>query len=101
CLSLLVAARTEAQGLSFDHQQLVAWGLETQAEIEATLGLANSPLYAETAHLNGSQSRGVGGVAFAWPLSTQFRVLNSLTLIDPVTYTPQLRAFSDRFVADF
>lgn len=100
-VALGLSEQAPAQTLSFDHQQLINWGLETQAEIEQTLGLANSPLYAETARLNGTQTGGTGGVAFAWPLSTQFRVLNSLTLIDPATYTPQLRAFSDRFHADF
>lgn len=98
---LSLAAQAGAQSLSFDHRQLIVWGFDTQDQIEATLGLANSPLYAETAHLNGSQSGGAGGVVFAWPLSTQFRVLNSLTRIDRATYAPKLRAFSDRLHADF
>jgi hypothetical protein len=76
-------------------QELIDWGLEVFEETTETLQRAGSNLFAETASLNGNQSGGSGGFAFVWPLSTQFRVQNSLARIDPETYGPLLRSFSD------
>jgi hypothetical protein len=74
---------------------LLDWGLDAQARTVATLRVPGSSLYAETASLNGQRSGGNGGFAYVWPLSTQFRVQNSLTRIDPAVHTPILRQFSD------
>ncbi len=73
----------------------VAWGQAVAGEIERTLRLAGSPLYAETALLSGGQTGGSGGKAFVWPVSTQFRVLTLRAALDPATYTARLREFSD------
>ncbi|MGV3530771.1 MAG: glycoside hydrolase family 76 protein [Chthoniobacteraceae bacterium] len=80
---------------ALDDAVLRSWGMETYGEIEETLRVPGSNLYAETASLTGRQSGGLNGKSYAWPASTQFRVLNTLTQIDPETYGLQLRAFSD------
>ncbi|TWT99543.1 Glycosyl hydrolase family 76 [Botrimarina colliarenosi] len=90
-----------ASAQAFDRAQLVAWGIETQDEIKASLGLPRSHLYAETANLSGGQSGGAGGAAFVWPLSTEFRVLNDLARVDPDYYAPRLRAFSNQLVDQY
>jgi hypothetical protein len=76
-------------------QELVDWGLEVYSETTKTLRVPGTSLFAETASLNGSQSGGSGGFAYVWPLSTQFRVQNSLARLDSATYVPMLRQFSD------
>jgi hypothetical protein len=76
-------------------QELIDWGLEVFDETTETLQRPGSTLFAETAALNGSQYGGSGGFAYVWPLSTQFRVQNSLVRIAPEIYAPALRNFSD------
>jgi len=76
--------------------RLRTWGLETYSEIDRTLRVSGTQLYAETAALSGARSGGFNGRAYVWPESTQFRVLNTLTEIDPATYAPTLRQFSDQ-----
>jgi len=76
--------------------RLRTWGLETYSEIDRTLRVSGTQLYAETAALSGARSGGFNGRAFVWPESTQFRVLNTLTEIDPATYASTLRQFSDQ-----
>jgi hypothetical protein len=71
-------------------ETLLDWGLEAQARTVDTLQVPGSSLYAETASLNGQRSGGNRGFAYIWPLSTQFRVQNSLTRIDPAVYRPIL-----------
>jgi hypothetical protein len=76
-------------------QDLVDWGLDAYSQTTATLQVPGSKLFAETASLSGQQSGGNGGFAYVWPLSTQFRVQNSLARLDPTNYTTLLRQFSD------
>jgi hypothetical protein len=71
------------------------WGMETYQEIERTLAVPGTNLYAETASLDGSLSGGINGRAFVWPEATEFRVLNTLAQISPNLYRPELRQFSD------
>ena len=78
-------------------QHFLPWGIEVSQEIDSTLKLPGKSLFAETAHLNGSQSGGWNGKAFAWSLSTQFRAFNSLTRYNPGVYAPILTAFADDF----
>jgi hypothetical protein len=84
-----------------DHTTLQNLGLEVQQEIERSLRVPNTQLYAETASLQGTQSGGINGRAFVWPASTQFRILNSLVQIDPGKYTSTLRQFSDQLHAAY
>jgi hypothetical protein len=79
-----------------DLARLRTWGLETYNETDRTLRVSGTRLFAETASLNGSQSGGLNGRAFVWPAATQFRVFNTLAQIQPATYTPVLRQFSDQ-----
>ena len=54
-------------------------------------------MYAERAHLNGSQSGGINGYAFIWATATQFRARNSVFEADPSsTNRQQLLALSDQ-----
>jgi hypothetical protein len=79
-----------------DLARLRTWGLETYNEIDRTLRVPATRLFAETASLNGTQSGGFNGRAYVWPVSTQFRVFNSLAQIQPGTYTPILQQFADQ-----
>jgi hypothetical protein len=90
---LLIAAPVRA---AVDFQALREWGVETAGAIDASLKKRNgSVLYAEVASITGGQSGGYNGYAYVWPAATQFRVLNSLTQLDPANYTSVLRSFSD------
>jgi hypothetical protein len=94
-LALWIVAFFHLAAHAVDSSVLRSWGMETYEEIEERLRVPGSNLYAETASLTGRQSGGLNGKSYVWPASTQFRVLNTLTQIDPATYTLQLRAFSD------
>ncbi|MCA9242103.1 MAG: hypothetical protein KDA37_17955, partial [Planctomycetales bacterium] len=83
-----------ARALSVD--TLLDWGLEVRGEIESSLRVPGTALYAESASLSGARFGGINGRSFVWPASTQFRVLNSLVQHDPATYTTALRQFSDQ-----
>jgi hypothetical protein len=87
---LAVPARAQVNSAS-----LRAWGLETYQETDRTLRIPGSQLFAETTSLSGEQSGGFNGRAFVWPASTQFRVFNTLTQLQPLTYAPALRTFAD------
>ncbi|MDB5357415.1 MAG: glycoside hydrolase [Phycisphaerales bacterium] len=80
---------------------LLAWGQNVYQKTNASLKAPGSNLYSETAALNGARSGGDSGFAYVWPESVQFRVLDDLVLIDPATYTPVLRAFSDELYARY
>lgn len=96
---VFVAAPLRAE---VDFQALREWGLETASAIDASLKKGNgSNLYAEVASLTGEQSGGYNGYAYVWPVATQFRVLNSLTQLDPTNYTSVLRSFSDEVHARY
>ena len=75
--------------------QLRTWGLETYNEIDRSLRVTGTKLFAETASVSGAQSGGFNNRAYVWPESTQFRVFNSLTQLQPATYAPTLRQFAD------
>jgi hypothetical protein len=74
---------------------LLAWGQNVHQKINSSLKVPGSNLYAETASTSGTRSGGDSGFAYVWPAATQFRVLNALLRIDPVTYRPIVRAFAD------
>jgi len=78
-------------------QTLRSYGLDTYNKTVSSLLVPNgNGLFAETASLNGTQSGGDSGFSFVWPASTQMRVYDALVRIDPVTFTPILRQFSDQ-----
>ncbi|MEA2709662.1 MAG: hypothetical protein QOF78_2263 [Phycisphaerales bacterium] len=79
-----------------DNSALRNWGMETYNEIERTLRVPGTALYAERANLDGTRSGGAYGRSYVWADATQFRVLNTLTRIDSATYAPKLRQFSDQ-----
>ena len=77
------------------------WGMESYNEIERTLRVPGTALYAEQANLDGTRSGGAYGRAYVWADATQFRVLDTLTRIDSATYTPKLRQFSDQLYSAY
>jgi len=78
-------------------QTLRSYGLDTFNKTTSSLLVPNgNGLFAETASLNGTQSGGDSGFSYVWPASTQMRVYAALVRIDPTTYTPILRQFSDQ-----
>src|ERR1044072_2631942 len=81
--------------------QLRSWGLETYGQIDSTLRVSGTQLYAETASLGGGHSGGFNNRAFVWPEETQFRVFDALAKIQPATYTPTLRLFSDQLLGAY
>jgi uncharacterized protein YyaL (SSP411 family) len=93
---IVLLAWTTVAGASaaVTRQQLVTWGTEVYQDTVLSLKVPGSSLFAESATAT-SRFGGNGGFAYVWPLSAQFRVLDSLTRLDPVTYTPILRQFSD------
>ena len=97
----LAEVRFEGTEQPLTRKQFLSWGTETHREITAAFQIPNDILLAETAHLDGTTSGGVGGKAFAWPLSAQFRVYNSLTQYDTDKYGLSLRAFSDQLHAEY
>src|ERR1051325_2674143 len=94
----LYAASAPAQ---VNYGQLRTWGLETYGQIDSTLRVSGTQLFAETASLSGAKSGGFNGRAFVWPEATQFRVFDALAKIQPATYTPTLRQFSDQLLAAY
>lgn len=92
---------TPAAHAQINFDRLRGWGFNTALEIEEHLRIPGTRLYAESASLNGTRSGGFNGKAFVWPISTQFRVLNTLTDLQPTTYTPILRQFSDQVRANY
>jgi hypothetical protein len=95
CAALFATLLSSSARAQVTPQEMIDWGLEVVAETTETLRRSGSALFAETASLNGNQYGGSGGFAYVWPLSTQFRVQNSLVRVDPQTYAPSLRTFSD------
>lgn len=91
----MLALGTPSAAAAVNRAQLQAWGNETYAEINRTLRVPGTLLFAETASLNGTQSGGFNNRAFVWPMSTQFRVFNSLMQLDPATRN-RTRLFSDQ-----
>ncbi|QDU56327.1 hypothetical protein [Aeoliella mucimassa] len=87
--------------IAVEADDLLDWGREVASEIESTLRINRSSLYAETATLSGNQTGGIYGSSFVWPANTQFRMLNSLTQLDPTTYEPVLRAYSDQLRREY
>jgi len=78
-------------------QTLLSYGLDTYNKTVSSLLVPNgNGLFAETASLNGARSGGDSGFSYVWPASTQMRVYDALVRIDPTTYTPILRQFSDQ-----
>src|SRR4051812_7139997 len=94
-LVMLACGSATPAAAQVNFAQLRAWGLETYNEIDRTLLVPGTHLYAETASLAGTQSGGSNGRAYVWPASTQLRVLNTLTQLRPATYAPTLRLFAD------
>ena len=80
---------------------LSGWGQNVYSRINASLKVPGSNLYSETASTNGTRSGGDSGFAYVWPESVQFRVLDDLATINPVTYTPIVRGFSDELYSRY
>lgn len=81
-----------------------AWtarGIAAYQQINSSLGVPGTALYAESASLSGSQSGGSDGTAYAWPLSTMLRVDDSLAMLNPVEYDPVLLSLSDQFYNNY
>lgn len=74
---------------------LLAWGQNVAQAIDTSLKIPGSSLYAEAAALDGTRYGGDSGYAYVWPAATQFRVLNSRVQVDPTTYAPVLRGFTN------
>lgn len=74
---------------------LLAWGQNVHQQIESSLRVPGSSLYAEAAALDGGRYGGDSGFAYVWPAATQFRVLNSLVQVDPAAYASALRNFTN------
>ena len=97
----LVALMTSGPALAgtrtpVDRSQYLQWGTAVYNETVRTLGIPGERGFAESATLNGQRFGGTGGHAYVWPMSAQFRVQNDLARIDPATYVPILREFSDQ-----
>ncbi|MFT3788724.1 MAG: glycoside hydrolase family 76 protein [Tepidisphaeraceae bacterium] len=93
---LVVGGVTSSTQAALSYAQLRSWGVAVANEIDRTLRVPGTALYAETASLDGSRSGGIYSRAFVWPVSTQFRVMNMLARHDPTTYTSKLRTFSEQ-----
>jgi hypothetical protein len=70
-------------------------GTNVYQKVVASLKVPGTSVFSETASLSGARSGGDSGFSYVWPVSAQFRVENALARLDPVTYQPVLRAFSD------
>jgi hypothetical protein len=101
CAFLACGAVASPARAQVDFATLQGWGLEVYGEIDQTLRVPGTRLFAETASLSGAQSGGSNGRAFVWPASTQFRVFNSLVQIQPATYASTLSQFSDQLRAAY
>ncbi len=83
-------------------QNLINWGLSTYNNTASSLLVpGGNGLFAETASLNGTQSAGDSGFSFVWPAATQMRVYDALVRLDPSTYTPILKNFSNRLQSQY
>jgi hypothetical protein len=94
-LAGLVTAQTVYAQARIPPQTLIDWGLEVYGLAVDELKVPGSALFAETASLSGTRSGGAGGFAYVWPASIQFRVLNSLTQLNPTVYAPVQQAFAN------
>lgn len=100
-LALFVIPALRAAGATVS-EQLRSFGLDAYAKTTASLLVpGGNGLFAEKAFLDGSRSGGDSGFSFVWPATTQMRVYDALVRIDPATYTPVLRQFSDQLEANY
>jgi hypothetical protein len=99
CAGLALSRRSEAAVVS--HAQLIDWGTNVYQKTVASLKAPGTNVFSETASLSGTRSGGDSGFSYVWPVSAQFRVENALARVDPVTYRPVLRAFSDEVFARY
>jgi hypothetical protein len=98
---VVLSAASAGSAALIDKNALRNWGMETYNEIERTLRVPGTALYAERANLNGTRSGGAYGFTYVWGEATQFRVLDTLTRIDSATYAPKLRQFSDQLYSAY
>jgi hypothetical protein len=92
---LIAAVLSAAAGATPTPQQLLTWGTNVYSKTVSSLKVPGSNIFAETATLGGARSGGDSGFSYVWPASTQFRVENQLVRMNPSTYAPILKAFSD------
>jgi hypothetical protein len=92
---LLILLQPSPAWAQVDLSRLRAWGLETYDEIDHTLRVPGTQLFAETASLSGAQSGGFNGLSYVWPAATQFRVFDALARVQPTTGTALLQQFAD------
>jgi uncharacterized protein YyaL (SSP411 family) len=96
CLFVLSCGSPSARAGTITSAQLLSYGLDTYNHTASSLLVpGGGGLFAETASLGGGQSGGDSGFSYVWPASTQMRVYDALVRVDPATYTPALRQFSD------
>jgi hypothetical protein len=96
-----LALTDPARAATVTHQQLIDWGINVYQKIVASLKVPGTNVFSETTSLSGARSGGDSGFSYVWPVSAQFRVENALARLDPVTYQPVLRAFSDEVFARY
>jgi autotransporter-associated beta strand protein len=82
-------------------QQLLTWGESTYQSTVSTLQVPGTALYAENAALGGGYSGGDSGFSYVWDASVQFRVLDTLTQVNPTTYAPILQNFSTQLYNNY
>jgi hypothetical protein len=82
-------------------QQLFTWGASTYQSTVSTLQVPGTALYAENAVLGGGHSGGDSGFSYVWDASVQFRVLDTLTQVNPTTYAPVLQNFSTQLYNNY
>jgi hypothetical protein len=67
----------------------------------SSLQIPGGSLFSETTNLTGQRSGGDSGFSYVWPAATQFRTYDALLAIDPVTYSPIVRQFSDQLFSNY
>jgi uncharacterized protein YyaL (SSP411 family) len=96
----LTMVLSKAHAAAPDRATLRSWGAATYNQIEQTLRVPGTALYAESAALDGSRN-GAFGRAFVWSEATEFRLLDEMTLLNPATFTSKLRQFSDQLYSAY
>jgi len=87
CIMLAYGATVSSAGAQVDLGTLQSWGFEVYEEIDQTLRVPGTRLFAQSASLSGEQFGGINQRAFVWPASTQFDHLHpdSQAVLRPAT----------------
>lgn len=101
-LAVMLVAGASIARADATSQNLINWGLSTYNNTASSLlVLGGNGLFAETASLNGTQSGGDSGFSFVWSAATQMRVYDALVRLDPSTYSPILKNFSNQLQSQY